>query len=122
MFSPTVFQIEWKTSVEPVKWIAGEVVARQHRVADRGAAAGQEVDDARRQARLLEQLQRPVRRERGGRGRLPEHDVAHQRPGCEARFAPIAVKLNGLIAKTKPSSGRYSIRFQTPGEETGCSS
>ena len=42
--------------------------------------------------------------------------------GLVERLAPIAVKLNGLIAKTKPSSGRYSIRFQTPGEETGCSS
>ena len=42
--------------------------------------------------------------------------------GDVVRLAPIAVKLNGLIAKTKPSSGRYSIRFQTPGDETGCSS
>ena len=37
------------------------------------------------------------------------------------RFAAIAVKLNGVIATTKPSSGRYSIRFHTPGEEIGCS-
>ena len=42
--------------------------------------------------------------------------------GDVVRFAPIAVKLNGLIAKTKPSSGRYSSRFQTPGDEIGCSS
>ena len=42
--------------------------------------------------------------------------------GEVVRLAPIAVKLNGLIAKTKPSSGRYSMRFQTPGEEMGCSS
>ena len=41
--------------------------------------------------------------------------------GEVVRFAPIAVKLNGLIAKTNPSSGRYSSRFQTPGELTGCS-
>ncbi len=34
----------------------------------------------------------------------------------------MAVKLNGLTAKTKPSSGRYSSRFHTPGEEIGCSS
>ncbi len=34
----------------------------------------------------------------------------------------MAVKLNGLIASTNPSSGRYSRRFQTPGEEIGCSS
>jgi hypothetical protein len=37
------------------------------------------------------------------------------------RLAPIAVKLNGVTAKTKPSSGRYSMRFQTPVDETGCS-
>src|SRR5205085_821233 len=42
--------------------------------------------------------------------------------GAVERFVPIAVKLNGLIARTKPSSGRYSIRFQTPGDEIGCSS
>ena len=31
------------------------------------------------------------------------------------------VKLKGLTAKTKPSSGRYSIRFQIPVGEYGCS-
>ena len=41
--------------------------------------------------------------------------------GALVRLPPIAVKLNGLTAKTKPSSGRYSIRFHTPGEESGCS-
>ena len=40
----------------------------------------------------------------------------------DGRFAAMAVKLNGVTAKTKPSSGRYSRRFQTPGEDTGCSS
>jgi hypothetical protein len=38
------------------------------------------------------------------------------------RLPAIEVKLNGVTAKTKPSSGRYSSRFQTPGEEIGCSS
>ncbi len=38
------------------------------------------------------------------------------------RFPPIAVKLNGVTAKTKPSSGRYSSRFQTPSEDSGCCS
>ncbi len=41
--------------------------------------------------------------------------------GDVVRLAPMAVKLNGLIANTKPSSGRYSSRFQTPGDDTGCS-
>ena len=34
------------------------------------------------------------------------------------RFAAIAVKLNGETAKTNPSSGRYSIRFHTPGDDS----
>src|SRR6186997_2525874 len=42
--------------------------------------------------------------------------------GAVGRLPPIAVKLNGVTAKTKPSSGRYSIRFQAPGPEKGCSS
>src|ERR671934_2098733 len=37
------------------------------------------------------------------------------------RLPAIAVKLNGVTAKTKPSSGRYSRRFQTPGAFAGCS-
>ena len=37
------------------------------------------------------------------------------------RFAAIAVKLNGDTAKTNPSRGRYSMRFQMPGDEIGCS-
>ncbi len=31
------------------------------------------------------------------------------------------LKLKGLTAKTKPSSGRYSILFQMPVGECGCS-
>src|SRR5437660_4254774 len=41
--------------------------------------------------------------------------------GAVGRFPAIDVKLNGVTAKTKPSSGRYSSRFQTPGDEFGCS-
>ena len=33
----------------------------------------------------------------------------------------MAVKLNGVMASTKPSSGRWSIRFHTPGLLIGCS-
>src|SRR5215218_8467541 len=42
--------------------------------------------------------------------------------GEVGRLPAIAVKLNGVTANTKPSSGRYSIRFHVPGTETGCSS
>ena len=41
--------------------------------------------------------------------------------GAVGRFPAIEVKLNGVMASTKPSSGRYSIRFQTPGLDSGCS-
>ena len=41
--------------------------------------------------------------------------------GEPARLPPIAVKLNGEIASTKPSSGRCSRRFHTPGDDCGCS-
>ena len=40
--------------------------------------------------------------------------------GATARFPPIEVKLNGLMASTKPSSGRWSMRFHTPADDTGC--
>ncbi len=41
--------------------------------------------------------------------------------GAEGKLPAIAVKLNGVPAKTKPSSGRGSSRFHIPGELCGCS-
>ena len=41
--------------------------------------------------------------------------------GVDERLPPMQVKLNGLTASTKPSSGRYSIRFHVPVGEYGCS-
>ncbi len=41
--------------------------------------------------------------------------------GANGRLPAIEVKLNGVIAVTKPSSGRWSIRFQVPAAERGCS-
>ena len=40
--------------------------------------------------------------------------------GAVGRLAAMEVKLKGVTAKTKPSSGRCSTRFHWPGEETGC--
>jgi hypothetical protein len=40
--------------------------------------------------------------------------------GAVGRLPAMAVKLKGVTAKTKPSRGRYSRRFQTPGELKGC--
>src|SRR6266542_997090 len=41
--------------------------------------------------------------------------------GADGRLPAIAVKLNGVIAYTKPSSGRWSNRFHIPLEDSGCS-
>ncbi len=41
--------------------------------------------------------------------------------GEVGRLPAMEVKLKGVTAKTKPSSGRYSMRFQTPGLEVGWS-
>jgi hypothetical protein len=41
--------------------------------------------------------------------------------GAVGRLPAIEVKLNGVTANTKPSSGRYSSRFHAPGADCGCS-
>src|SRR6478752_4346783 len=115
MSLPIVFQIEWKTPVEPVKWTP----------ASSGLASAAEP-----KTRLITPGGRPA----SSRMRIVIHaESAWVEAGFQTtvlpiiagdvvRLAPIAVKLKGLIANTKPSSARYSIRFQTPGDETGCSS
>jgi hypothetical protein len=40
--------------------------------------------------------------------------------GAVGRLAAIDVKLNGVIASTNPSSGRYSSRFQAVLVDPGC--
>src|SRR3972149_2711722 len=40
--------------------------------------------------------------------------------GAVGRFPAIDAKLNGVTAKTNPSSGRYSSEFQQPGDDAGC--
>src|SRR5881392_1258224 len=118
MFWPTVFQIEWKTSVEPVKWIPARCSL---------ARTGSPISAPLPKTRLITPAGSPASSSR----RIVQYaetaavDAGFQMivspisAGLVERLAPIAVKLNGLIAKTKPSSGRYSIRFQTPGDDTG---
>ena len=52
---------------------------REQRIRDHHGVAGHEVDDARRQARLLEQAIDVVGAEHGARRRLPDDGAAHQR-------------------------------------------
>ena len=41
--------------------------------------------------------------------------------GAVGRLPAIEVKLNGVMARTNPSSGRWSMRFHCVGDETGWS-
>ena len=43
------------------------------------------------------------------------------RAGVEGRFTPMAVKLNGVSARTKPSSGRWSMMLRSSGRDLGWS-
>ena len=121
MFEPIVFHIELKTAVEPVKWTparsglaraASPILApgpwtRLITPGGRPASVRSCIRKCAEYAAVLAGFQRTV---------LPISAA------LAGRLAPIAVKLNGETARTKPSSGRYSIRFQTPCDETGCSS
>src|SRR4249919_1918530 len=120
MPEPTVFQIEWKTSVDPVKCTPARCSL---------ASTGSPISAPLPYTRLITPGGRPASSSR----RIVQYAekaaveagfqmiVLPISAGLTVRLAPIAVKLKGLTAKTKPSSGRYSRRFQTPGDETGSS-
>ena len=93
------------------------------------------LDDSRGDAGLCEYLVNDVVRVSGSRRRLPDYDIADQCGCCDSikmswssydsntchllpgRLPPIAVKLNGDTASTKPSSARYSTRLLRFGKE-----
>src|ERR671936_581924 len=105
MLEPTVCQIEWKTSVEPVKWTPARCsLARTRLITPGGRPASSRS--------FIVQYAEYAAVEAGF-----QMTTSPITAGLVDRLAPIAVKLNGEIANTKPSSGRYSILFQTPGEE-----
>src|SRR5258708_38034191 len=110
----------WKTGVEPVKWTPAS--------SGLASAAGP-ISPPEPYTRLITPGGSPASSRRRSVYQAETaavdagfHTIVFPRSaGDVVRFAPIAVKLNGLTAKTKPSSGRYSSRFQTPGDEIGCS-
>src|SRR5262245_53022334 len=121
MLSPTVFHIALNTPVEPVKWIpASSGLAR----------TGSPIALPRPYTRLITPGGRPA----ASKIRITKYaeyeaveagfqiTVLPISAGDADRLPPIAVKLNGVTANTKPSSGRYSMRFHTPCDERGCSS
>src|SRR5882672_6518705 len=120
MLFPIVFHIDWKTGVEPVKWTpARSGLAR----------AGSPISAPDPYTRLMTPGGRPAASKSFIR-KCAEYAAVDAgfhttvfpiRAALPGRFPPIAVKLNGVTAKTNPSSGRYSILFQLPGEDIGCS-
>ena len=118
---PIVRQIDWKTPVEPVKWTPAS--SGLCSAASASSAPGPKTRLITPGGSPASSSSRSVYHAESACVEAGFHTTVFPiRAGDVVRFAPIAVKLNGLIANTKPSSGRYSIRFQTPGEETGCSS
>src|SRR3954447_21705443 len=121
MFEPIVVHIDWKTGVEPVKCTPARSGL---------ASAGSPISAPEPYTRLITPGGRPASSYSFIRkcALYAAVDAGFQMtvlPISAAdvgRLPAIAVKLKGVTAKTKPSSGRYSIRFQTPGDETGCSS
>src|SRR4051794_28214059 len=120
MLLPTAFQRCWKVPVEPVKWMPAS------------SGCGTATSDTAPPLPVT-RLMTPGGRPAASSSRIVQcaasccvGDGFHTTvlpisAGATGRLPAMAVKLNGVIARTKPSSGRWSIRFQTPGDETGCS-
>src|SRR6266567_695204 len=120
MLAPTVAHRCWKVAVEPVKWMP----ARSGWVsATRETACPLPVTmlitpDGRPAASSSAML---TCADNCWVGDGFHTTVLPSSAGADGRLPAIEVKLNGVIASTKPSSGRYSIRFHEPGEDEGCS-
>ncbi len=69
---------------------------------------------------LLEQLDTCATRRAAGVSAGFHTTVLPISAGAVGRLPPIAVKLNGVSANTKPSSGRSSLMFHMPGALFGC--
>src|SRR2546423_7368988 len=103
MFSPTVFHIHWNTGVEPVKWTPAR---------SRWASAVAPISAPEPWTRLITPGGSPASSNRRSvyQAESAAVDAGFQTTvlpisaGEDVRFAPIAVKLNGLTAKTNPSS------------------
>ena len=98
MFSPTSRHSCWKTAVEPVKWMPARSGSASATSETGVAVAGHHVDDAGRQAGLLEQRHEQVRGELLASAPASRPRCCPSAPGAVGRLPAIAVKLNGVIA------------------------
>ena len=118
MPSPTLRQIERNTAVDPVKCTPARSGLDRH---------APTISSAPPWTKLMTPSGRPAARNNAMTSwalRIASGDGFHTTTlpsiaGADGRLPAIAVKLNGVIAATKPSSGRTSVEFQRPG---ACSS
>src|ERR671935_1088190 len=117
MFAPIVFHIDWKTGVEPVKCTPARSGL---------ASAGSPIAEPEPYTRLITPGGSPASSNSFMR-KCAEYaavEAGFQRTvfpisaALVGRLPAMAVKLNGVTAKTKPSSGRYSILFHVPGADS----
>jgi hypothetical protein len=81
------------------------------RRADLGAEAGDDVDDAGREARLFEQLDELERRGGGELGGLDHHRVAGGERRRELPASSSSGEFHGVIAATTPS-GSWRVKLK----------
>src|SRR5690242_7598719 len=120
MFLPIEDQMPWKTDVEPVKCTPPSCGL---------AITGSPTAAPEPGTKLITPGGRPASRRSSIRYQLESTEVEAgfqttvlpSSAGAVGRLPAIEVKLKGVMAKTKPSSGRCSSRFQAPGLESGCS-
>src|ERR1700716_2108423 len=118
MRSPTWLQMPRNAAVEPVKWTP----ARSGLASAAGTRSGPEPC-----TRFTTPAGRPAAwssRIAWWAARAADSDGFHTTvqpisAALAGRLAAIDVKLKGVTARTKPSRGRYSIRFQTPADDSG---
>jgi hypothetical protein len=120
MLSATLRQMWRKVPVEPVKWIPARRGSAIIGPATGSPSPGRKLttpsgNPASVSRRITYQLDRAAVVEGFQIAVLPSS------AGAVGRLPAIEVKLNGVMASTKPSRGRCSSLFQQPGADSGCS-
>ena len=120
MFSPTVRHRCWNVPVDPVKWMPAR---------SRCGSATRDTAWPSPVTRLITPGGSPAASssrivkcaENCWVGDGFHSTVLPSSAGAVGRLAAIEVKLNGVMASTNPSSGRYSSRSHSPVTDDGCS-
>src|SRR6185312_13280843 len=120
MLLPTVFHIDWNTVVLPVKWMpprsACESAISETMIGSPGTKLITPGGSPASMSSFIVYHDERMAAFDGFQSEVPPISA-----GAVGRFPPIAVKLNGVTAYTKPSSPRRSVWFHMPCDDIGCS-